>query len=73
LTHAGSVRRIPNEDSHVSNRKLDELSSDVEDATRIVDELQDAPGVNTKDKLEELSETLEHATDSIDELEERTR
>jgi hypothetical protein len=54
----------------MSSRKLDELATDVEDATRVVEELQDEPNVNTKDRLEELSEKLEDAADAIDELEE---
>ena len=57
----------------MSSRKLDELATDVEDAARVVEELQDAPNVNTKDKLEELSENLEDAADAIDELEERAK
>jgi peptidoglycan hydrolase CwlO-like protein len=55
------------------SRKLDELATDVEDARRVVEELQDAPEVDTKDKLDELSEKLEQANDAIDDLEERTR
>jgi len=55
------------------HRKLDELATDIEDAKRIVDELQDAPTVDTEDKLDELREKLDEATASIDELEERTR
>jgi hypothetical protein len=51
------------------SRKLDELSTEVDDASLIVEELQIAPDKDTPEKLDELSTTLEHASDTIDELE----
>lgn len=51
------------------SRKLDELATDVDDASTVVEELQDAPIVETSEKLDELHDTLEHAADVIDDLE----
>ena len=53
----------------MSSRKLDEIATDVDDASTIAEELQGDPGVETEEKLDELHETLEHASDTIDELE----
>jgi hypothetical protein len=52
----------------MSPRKLDELAADVDDASTVVEELQDEPDVDTREKLDELHETLEDASDTIDEL-----
>jgi len=49
-------------------RKLDELASDVDDASEVVEELQAEPGVDTSEKLDELRKTLEDASDAVDEL-----
>jgi outer membrane murein-binding lipoprotein Lpp len=57
----------------MSNRTLDELATDVEDATSAVEELQDDPGINTQDKLGELHDKLEQASEAIDRLEERSK
>jgi hypothetical protein len=57
----------------MSNRTLDELATDVEDATSVVEELQNDPGLDTQDKLGELHDKLEQASDAINELEDRTR
>jgi hypothetical protein len=57
----------------MSNRTLDELATDVEDATSVLEELQDDPGLNTQDKLGELHDKLEQASEAIDRLEDRTR
>jgi ElaB/YqjD/DUF883 family membrane-anchored ribosome-binding protein len=57
----------------MSNRKLDELATDVDDATTVLEELQDAPGITAQDKLEELHDKLEQASAAIDVLEGRTR
>jgi hypothetical protein len=55
----------------MSNRRLDELATDVDDATDVLEELQqDDAGVNTADKLKELHDKLEQASEAIDELEE---
>ena len=51
-------------------RKIDEVSSDIDDASDTVDELQAEPG-NTADtaaKLNELQEALEHASDTLDDI-----
>jgi D-mannonate dehydratase len=53
----------------MSSRKLDEIATDVDDASTIAEELQGDPGVETDEKLDELHEALEHASDTIDELE----
>ena len=54
----------------MSNRRLDELATDVDDATDVLEELQqDDAGVNTADKLKELHDKLEQASEAIDELE----
>jgi len=57
----------------MSNRTLDELATDVEDATSVLEELQDDPGLNTQDKLGELHDKLEQASQAIERLEDRTR
>jgi hypothetical protein len=57
----------------MSNRKLDELATDVDDATSVLEELQDDPSVSAQDKLEELHDKLEQASAAIDLLEDRTK
>ena len=52
----------------MSSRKLDELATDIDDASIVVDELQAEPGVDAPEKLDELHDVLEHASDTIDEL-----
>ena len=53
----------------MSSRKLDELASDIDDATTTVHELQDDHDRDRDEKLDELDKTLEHASDTIDDLE----
>jgi hypothetical protein len=53
----------------MSSRKLDELASDIDDASLTVEELQDVPDTDMREKLDELHKTLEDASDTIDELE----
>ena len=53
----------------MSSRKLNELASDVDDASITVEELQDEPDGDTREKLDELHKTLEAASNTIDELE----
>jgi hypothetical protein len=55
----------------MSSRKLDELAADIDDASTVVEELQnDAdPDADVDEKLDELHETLEDASDTIDEME----
>jgi hypothetical protein len=50
------------------SRKLEELASDVDDASTVVEELQDTPGADDNEKLDELHQTLEDASDTLDEL-----
>ena len=53
----------------MSLRKLNELATDIDDASLTVEELQDLPGIDVSEKLDELHKTLEDASDTIDELE----
>jgi len=53
----------------MASRKLDELATDIDDASLTVEELQDVPETDVREKLEELHKTLEDASDTIDELE----
>jgi ATP-dependent helicase/DNAse subunit B len=57
----------------MSSRKLDELATDVDDASLTVEELQDRPDDDAREKLEELHKTLEDASNTIDELEDEDR
>lgn len=43
----------------MSSRKLDELASDIDDASITVEELQDPPDTDTDGKLDDLHTTLE--------------
>ena len=47
----------------MASRKLDEVATDIDDASTTVDELQAKPDqdINTTDKLDELHDALEHA------------
>ena len=49
-------------------RKLDKIASDLDDASTVVEELQDDPKHDPGEKLEELHKTLEDASDTMDEL-----
>ena len=51
------------------DRKIDELASDLDDASTTVEELQNDPNINADEQLDELHETLENASDTIDDLE----
>jgi hypothetical protein len=55
------------------SRKLDKLASDIDDASTVVEELQDDPGADDNEKLEELHQTLEHASDTLDELDDKDK
>jgi hypothetical protein len=52
----------------MTSRKLDELASNIDDASTVVEELQVDPDADTDEKLDELHDTLEHASDTIDEI-----
>ena len=51
-------------------RKIDEIATDLDDASTTVDELQaDAdPGTDTAAKLDEVYAALEHASDALDDI-----
>ena len=53
----------------MSPRKLDEVATEIDDASATVEELQDDPDADTDEKLGDLHETLEKASDTLDELE----
>jgi hypothetical protein len=53
----------------MSSRKLDEVATEIDDASDTVEELQDDPDADTDEKLDDLHETLEKASDTIDALE----
>jgi hypothetical protein len=63
-----AARAQTQEDPLMSSRKLDELATDVDDASTIVEELQGAPDVDASEKLGELQRTLEDASDTLDDL-----
>jgi hypothetical protein len=52
----------------MSSHQLDAVSTDINDASLVVEELQDDPGADVHEKLEELHKTLEDASDTIDEI-----
>jgi hypothetical protein len=51
-----------------SSRKLDEVSTDLDDASDVVEELQDDQQTDVPGKLDELHKTLEDASDRMDEI-----
>jgi hypothetical protein len=51
------------------SRKLDELATDIDDASETVEELQNDPETDAKEKLDEIHEMLDNASDAIDDLE----
>jgi regulator of sirC expression with transglutaminase-like and TPR domain len=54
----------------MSSRKLNEVASDVDDASTVVEELQAEPDEDPAEKLDELKRTLEDASEALDELNE---
>jgi hypothetical protein len=54
----------------MSSRKLNEVSSDVDEATTVVEELQAEPDSDASEKLDELMKALEDASETLDELNE---
>ena len=54
----------------MSPRKIDEVASDIDDASDTLDELQAEPGhtVDTTEKLDELQEALQHASETLDDI-----
>ncbi len=52
----------------MTSRKLDELASDIDEASTVVEELQYARNADSGEKLDELHDTLEEASDMVDEI-----
>jgi predicted RNase H-like nuclease (RuvC/YqgF family) len=53
----------------MSSRELNEIASNLDEASTVVEELRDDRDVDTRaKKLDELQKTLEDASDRIDEL-----
>jgi hypothetical protein len=52
----------------MTSRKIDEVATDIDDASTVVEELQEDPYVDTNDKLDELHDTLEHASDALEDV-----
>ena len=52
-------------------RKIDEVATDIDDASTTVEEMQINPehDADTASKLDELHDALEHASDALDEIE----
>ena len=53
----------------MSPRKLEELATQIDDASTVVEELQLEADAGAPAKLDELHKTLEDASDTIDDLE----
>ena len=52
----------------MTSREFDKLASDIDDASTVVEEIQDDHNADEGEKLDELHNTLEHASDMIDEI-----
>ena len=54
----------------MTSRKIDEVATDIDDASTMVDELQANPDhdTDTTDRLDELHDSLEHASDTLDDI-----
>jgi hypothetical protein len=57
----------------MADPKLDELATDIDDASVAVEELQGDLETDPKEKLTDLRKTLEHASDIIDEISDNKR
>jgi ATP-dependent helicase/DNAse subunit B len=64
-----AIRTYGPKESLMSSRKLDELATEIDDASMTVEELQSDPDTDADEKLEELHERLDKASDTIDDLE----
>ncbi len=53
------------------SRRFDDLASDIDDASTVVEELQAEPDADGGEKLDELHKTLERAADMLDEIGEK--
>ena len=52
---------------------MDELATDIDDASVAVEELQGDLDTDPKERLTDLRKTLEHASDIIDEISDNKR
>lgn len=52
----------------MTSRKFDELATDIDDASTVVEELQVDSNDDAGEKLDELHDALEQASDTIDEI-----
>jgi hypothetical protein len=52
----------------MGNPKIDELAVAIDDASNVVEELQDDHEADAEEKLDDLHKTLERATDVLDEI-----
>jgi len=57
----------------MADPKLDELATDIDDASVAVEELQGDLDTVAREKLTDLRKTLEHASDIIDEIGDKKR
>ena len=57
----------------MADHKLDELATDIDDASVAVEELQGDLETDPKEKLTDIRKTLEHASDIIDEIGDKKR
>ena len=64
-------RRTQPQNYIMTSRKLDEIASDIDDASTVVEELQVDPDADPGEKLDELQDILEHASDAIDEIDDQ--
>jgi hypothetical protein len=64
-------RRTQPQNDTMTSRKLDEIASDIDDASTVVEELQVDPDADPGEKLDELQDILEHASDAIDEIDDQ--
>ena len=53
----------------MSSRKLDQLATDIDEASITVEELQSDPDTDIDEKLDDLHTILEKASDAIDDFE----
>jgi hypothetical protein len=53
----------------MTSRKLDEVATDIDDASTMADELRTKhQDTHTANKLDELNQALEHASDTLDQI-----
>ena len=57
----------------MADPKLDELATDIDDASIAVEELQNDLETDPEEKLTDIRKTLEHASDIIDEIGDKKR